>query len=84
MDSSAPRHTRACDPSLPCETRPVISVILGHQGGWDEALMVLVPIALFIGLLSLANKRAKAIQAKRLKEQESSAASDPSTPGSDS
>ena len=27
--------------------------------------MVLVPIAIFVGLLLLANKRAKAIQAKR-------------------
>ena len=43
----------------------MISSIFGHQGGWDEALMVLVPIALFVGLLLLANKRAKAIQAKR-------------------
>jgi hypothetical protein len=43
----------------------VISSIFGHQGGWDEALMVLVPIALFVGLLTLANKRAKAIQTKR-------------------
>ena len=61
-----------------------MSVILGHQGGWDEALMVLVPIALFVGLLSLANKRAKAIQAKRLAEQPPSEAIDPSTTGSDS
>lgn len=62
----------------------MISVILGHQGGWDEALMVLVPIGLFVGLLSLANKRAKAIQAKRLDEASSSEASDPSTPGTES
>jgi UPF0716 family protein affecting phage T7 exclusion len=40
-------------------------VVLAHQGGWDEALMVLVPIAAFVGLLMLANKRAKAIQAER-------------------
>ena len=46
--------------------------------------MVLVPIALFVGLLSLANKRAKAIQAKRLAEQPTSEAIDPSTTGSDS
>jgi len=39
--------------------------VLAHQGGWDEALMVLVPIAVFTGLLALANRRAKALQARR-------------------
>lgn len=33
--------------------------ILAHQGGWDEVLLVLVPIALFAGLLWLANAKAK-------------------------
>ena len=61
----------------------MIEVILGHQGGWDEALMVLVPIGLFVGLLSLANKRAKAIQAKRRDELANSDDSDP-LPRSDS
>ena len=65
MEPEPQRHTRAFRPQLPCETRAVISSIFGHQGGWDEALMVLVPIAIFVGLLLLANKRAKAIQAKR-------------------
>jgi hypothetical protein len=32
--------------------------ILAHQGGWDEVLFVLVPIALFAGLLAIANRRA--------------------------
>lgn len=32
--------------------------LLAHQGGWDEMLFVLVPIAIFAWLLSLANKRA--------------------------
>jgi hypothetical protein len=50
---------------LPCETEEVISTILAHQGGWDEALMVLVPIGLFIGVLSVANRRAKKLQAER-------------------
>jgi hypothetical protein len=39
--------------------------VLAHQGGWDEALVVLVPIALIVGLLVLATRRAKAIQAAR-------------------
>ena len=43
--------------------------VFAHQGGWDEALLVLVPIGLFVGLLWLANRRARALQAKRLAEQ---------------
>ena len=39
--------------------------ILAHQGGWDEALMVLVPIGVFVLLLRLANRRARAIAAQR-------------------
>ena len=34
------------------------STLLGHQGGWDETLLVLLPIALFAGLLAIANRRA--------------------------
>jgi cyanate permease len=34
-------------------------VILAHQGGWDEALMVLAPIGLLFVLLWIANRRAK-------------------------
>jgi hypothetical protein len=33
-------------------------LLLAHQGGWDEALMVVVPVAVFGGLLYVANKRA--------------------------
>jgi len=51
--------------------------VLAHQGGWDEALVVLVPIALIVGLLVLATRRAKAIQAARAS---SSAAPDPVDP----
>ncbi|MGN6695554.1 MAG: hypothetical protein ACTHN0_15355 [Aquihabitans sp.] len=32
--------------------------MLAHQGGWDEALMVLAVICLFVGLLWIANARA--------------------------
>ena len=34
------------------------AVLLAHQGGWDEVLFVLAPIALFGALLLVANKRA--------------------------
>lgn len=34
------------------------TAVLAHQGGWDEMLLVLTPIAIFVGLLRVANKRA--------------------------
>lgn len=44
----------------------VMSVtILAHQGGWDEALVVAVPIALFALILWGANRRAARLQAER-------------------
>ena len=33
--------------------------LLAHQGGWDEILFAAGPIALIVGLLWLANSRAK-------------------------
>jgi hypothetical protein len=39
--------------------------VLAHQGGWDELLFVAGPIVLIIGLLAVANKRAKAVQRER-------------------
>ena len=38
---------------------------LAHQGGWDELLFVLVPIALFAGLLAIANRRATRAQVEK-------------------
>ena len=32
--------------------------MFAHQGGWDEMLIVLVPIAVLAGLLALARRRA--------------------------
>jgi hypothetical protein len=43
----------------------IVAVLLAHQGGWDELLFVLLPIALFAGLLALANNRANRAQAER-------------------
>lgn len=37
---------------------PGFAAVLAHQGGWDEALMVLVPLGLFVALLRVANARA--------------------------
>lgn len=39
--------------------------VVAHQGGWDEMLFVGLPIALFAGLLAIANRRAARQQAER-------------------
>jgi hypothetical protein len=45
-------------------------VLLAHQGGWDEALFVAVPIAIFAVMLWVAKRRAEAeIQAQRDDEE---------------
>lgn len=62
----------------------MISALFAHQGGWDEALLVLVPIGLFVGLLLLANKRAKAIQAKRQAERQTPESGQPEAPTNES
>jgi hypothetical protein len=40
-------------------------VVLAHQGGWDEMLLVLVPIAIFAALLWVANRRANRARDER-------------------
>jgi hypothetical protein len=40
-------------------------IVLAHQGGWDEALVVLVPIALVVGLFWLAGRRARSAASRR-------------------
>jgi hypothetical protein len=50
----------------------VTAVLLAHQGGWDELLMVLVPIAIFAGLLVVANRRASAIESERSRDDDAS------------
>ena len=34
-------------------------MLLAHQGGWDEALFVIVPLAAFAWLLAMAKRRAE-------------------------
>lgn len=46
-------------------TMRAVAPLLAHQGGWDELLFVLVPIALFAALLAVANRRATRAQAER-------------------
>lgn len=38
------------------------AAVLAHQGGWDEALMVVVPLSLFGGLFWAASRRASRAQ----------------------
>ena len=40
-------------------------MLLAHQGGWDEILLVLAPIAVIVGLLRLAAKRASRLADER-------------------
>ena len=55
----------------------MVAVVLAHQGGWDEILLVLAPIGLFAGLLALANKRAGAqLAAEREASRRADAATD--------
>lgn len=35
-------------------------VLLAHQGGWDEILLVAGPIAVVVGLLAVVRKRVNA------------------------
>lgn len=39
--------------------RSVIGLLLAHQGGWDEFLLVLVPIGVIAGLLGVARHRTR-------------------------
>ena len=50
------------------------ALVLAHQGGWDETLLVLAPVVVVAALLHRANRRAKQHLADR-------AASDDAGPG---
>lgn len=54
-------------------------VVLAHQGGWDEMLMVAAPVGLFVFLLWIANARAARPPDPGVPEQRS--ADDPGDPG---
>jgi hypothetical protein len=41
------------------------AVLLAHESGWDEILMVAGPVVVFAGLLVIARRRAVAQAAKR-------------------
>jgi hypothetical protein len=37
-----------------------MAMVLAHQGGWDEVLLVALPLGLFALLLFIANRKAQA------------------------
>ena len=45
-------------------------MLFAHQGGWDEALVVLAPMVVFFGLLYVANRRARQAEAAADPEDE--------------
>ena len=48
------------------------TLVLAHQGGWDEMLMVLLPIVIFAVLLIVANRRAGHIEQRQNDTQDGS------------
>ena len=36
---------------------PSVTGLLAHQGGWDEILMLLAPVAVIVGVLALVKRR---------------------------
>jgi len=41
------------------------NLVLAHEGGWDEIVLVGAPVVLFGGLLLVAKRRAERIVAER-------------------
>lgn len=52
------------------------AVITAHQGGWDEALFVAAPIAVFAVLLWVAKRRAEAEAAAAADDEDGDAVDD--------
>jgi hypothetical protein len=54
-------------------------MIFAHQGGWDEMLMVLGPIAVIVLLLRLARRRAMRSGAAVAEDEPADDGEDPAT-----
>jgi hypothetical protein len=50
--------------------------MIAHQGGWDEILLVLGPIAVIVGLLMLARKRVGAMEESKADAKAKAVSSD--------
>lgn len=59
-----------------------VGAIVAHQGGWDEILMVLGPLAILFVVLMLANKRARRLAEDRNGQDQSAAPVDAHADGS--
>ena len=38
----------------------VTSVVIAHQGGWDELLLIVAPVVLIVAILAIAKRRVDA------------------------
>ncbi|QXC60597.1 hypothetical protein KSP35_20095 [Aquihabitans sp. G128] len=54
--------------------------VLAHQGGWDEMILVALPVILFAVLLRIANARADRLATD---ERQSSSPTDPPPEGTE-
>ena len=43
-------------------TSTLIGVVFAHQGGWDEALLAIVPLGVVAGLIFMGARRARAVE----------------------
>ena len=50
--------------------------MIAHQGGWDEILLVLGPIAVIVGLLMLARKRVEGMERSKADARAKAVSSD--------
>jgi hypothetical protein len=39
---------------------PLVTVLLAHQGGWDEAILVAAPIVVIVAVLAIVKRRVDA------------------------
>lgn len=56
------------------------AAVFAHQGGWDEILVVLMPLMLFAGLLRVARRRAEQLGKEENSDDENEARDDSTTP----
>jgi hypothetical protein len=55
-----PTHGNVCDtPRHSGMASAMSAMVLAHQGGWDEMLLVLGPIAVIFALLGIARRRTR-------------------------
>lgn len=58
-------------PSLLAPPVPMVALVLAHQGGWDELLLVLAPILVIGALILVVQRRADAAAAQEAQSQRS-------------